>query len=105
MAQTMTVAEMQRRAIRRAISLGLAGEVQRVRYGWYRLPSTTRPGVFWTVRVVDGRWTCDCEAGRAGRPCVHAAAVYIRKVEATGATVVAPATPLPANVTPLRRAA
>lgn len=103
-------AELERRALRRALGLGLAGEVERVRYGWYRLPSTTRPGVFHTVRVVDGAYTCDCEAGRAGRPCVHQAAVYIRKIEAGGGTVVAPAAraeQLPANVTPIdsRRAA
>jgi hypothetical protein len=100
------------RAIQRAISLGLAGGVQRVRFGWYRLPSTTRPGVWWTVRVsADGRWSCDCEAGRAGRPCVHQAAVYIRKVQAGGGTVVAPApapTPAPpaaSNVVALPRRA
>ena len=104
----------QQRAISRAIALGLAGDVQRVSYGWYRLPSTTRPGVFWTVRVSrEGHWSCDCEAGRAGRACVHQAAVLIRKTEAGGATVVAPATstqeapPAAAsgNVIPLRRAA
>lgn len=109
MAQQMAVGELRRRAIQRAIALGLAGDVQRVCRGWYRLPSTTRPEVFWTVRVSrEGHWSCDCEAGRAGRPCVHQAAVYIRKVEAGGGTVVAPAPPvLPPNVTPLpaRRAA
>ena len=114
MAQAMTVEQARRRAIQRALGLGLAGDVQRVSYGWYRLPSTTRPGVFWTVRVSrEGRWSCDCEAGRAGRPCVHQAAVYIRKAESGGATVVGPAChgtsaspdQLPANVTPLRRAA
>jgi hypothetical protein len=98
----MSTGEMRERAIRRALGLGLAGEVVRVRLGWYRLPSTTRPGTVHTVRVVDGRYRCDCEAGRSGRPCAHAAAVFIlfiRKVQQGGATVVAPAreaAPLPA---------
>lgn len=112
MVMTMGRVELQRRAIGRAIALGVAGEVERVRRGWYRVPSTTRPATVYTVRVVDGRYTCDCPAGRAARPCVHAAGVYIRKVEANakGARVTGPATPptapeLPANVTPLRRAA
>lgn len=99
----MSEKELQARAINRAIALGLAGEVIRVRGGWYQLPSTTRPGQVWTVRVVEGRYTCDCEAGRNDKPCVHQAAVYIRKVEQGGATVVAPAVavepaPVPANV-------
>lgn len=84
--------QMQARAIQRAISLGLAGEIERVSYGHYRLPSTTRPGVFWTVKVVGGRYVCVCEAGRSQRPCSHAAAVFIRKTECGGARVVGPAT-------------
>lgn len=101
----MDMRQARQRAIKRAIALGLAGEVIRVRCGWYQLPSTTRPGQVWTVRVVDGRWSCDCEAGRNGRPCVHQAAVYIRKVEAGGATVVAPAPPAPSNVVEFRQRA
>lgn len=63
-----------------------------------------------TVRVVDGRWSCDCEAGRSGRPCAHQAAVLIRKMEADGGRVTGPAThageEAPANVVPfLQRAA
>jgi hypothetical protein len=65
--------------------------VERVAYGHYRLPSTTRPGQCWTVRVVDGRFVCDCEAGRSGRPCCHAAAVFVRKTECAGARVTGPA--------------
>lgn len=91
MARAATAAEMRQRAISRAIALGLAGEVVRVKCGWYRLPSTTRPGQWWTVRVVGGRWSCDCEAGRSGRPCVHQAAVLIRKLESGGARVTGPA--------------
>ena len=106
MAQQMTVGELQQRAINRAIALGVAGEIERVRLGWYRVPSTTQPGTVYTVRVVDGRYTCDCPAGRSGRPCVHAAGVFIRKIEAGGGRVTGPAVPaVPANVIPLRRAA
>jgi hypothetical protein len=83
MGRTVGEQERRRRAIQRALSLGLPAAVERVRYGWYRLPSTTRPDTYWTVRVsVDGRWSCDCEAGRSGHPCVHQAAVLIAKTEA-----------------------
>lgn len=108
MAVAMDAAELRQRAIGRAIALGVAGEVVRVRRGWYRVPSTTQPATVYTVRVVDGRYTCDCPAGRSGRPCVHAAGVYIRKLESGGGRVTGPAQPqLPANVTrlPERRAA
>src|SRR3954468_1452221 len=82
----------QSRAIQRAIALGLAGEVERVRYGWYRVPSTTTPGTVYTVRVTGDRYTCDCSAGRGGRPCVHAAGVFVRKTEAaSGGRVTGPA--------------
>jgi len=89
----MSTVEMRERAIRRALGLGLAGEVVRVRLGWYRVSSTTQPGQVYTVRVVDGHYVCECSAGQAGRPCVHAAGVYIAKVERGGGRVVAPAAP------------
>jgi hypothetical protein len=105
----MSEQELRARAIKRAIGLGLAGEVIRVRCGWYQLPSTTRLGQVWTVRVVEGRYSCNCEAGRSGRPYVHQAAVFRRKTEAGGASVVAPAparlVEAPANVLPFQRAA
>lgn len=107
----MEVRTAQRRAIQRAISLGLAGDVRRLSYGWYRVPSTTTPGQAYTVRVVDGRFTCECSAGRSGRPCVHQAAVFIKKVEhASGGRVAGPATvapgeAAPSNVLPFRQRA
>jgi hypothetical protein len=60
-----------------------------------------------------GRYRCDCEAGIAQKVCWAQAAVYIAKVEhagngrVTGAPsgCAAGASELPANVTPLRRAA
>ena len=100
---------LERRAIARALANGGAGAVARVRYGLYQVRSATRPGQQHTVSVDgQGRWRCSCEAGLAGRPCWHAGAVYVAKLEAGGARVTGPARStgaLPANVTPLRRAA
>ena len=107
------ITELWRRAIARALERGEAAAVVRVRYGLYRVASSSRPGVWHTVAVdVGGAGTpvyrCDCAAGLAGRVCWHAGAVYEAKVEHGGARVVAPAAPVPAptpraaGVTPLR---
>jgi hypothetical protein len=108
----MTATSGVRNAISRALARGGAAAVTRVRYGLYRVASSSRPGGLHTVSVdAAGRYRCDCEAGVAGRPCWHAGAVYVAKVQAGGGRVVAPAAPpAPANscvsdVTPLRRAA
>jgi hypothetical protein len=79
--------EAQRRALARALALGLAGEVTRLRLGWYQVGSTSAPGQAYTVHVNDGRYVCSCQAGRSGRACAHAAAVYIAKVEHGGGRV------------------
>jgi hypothetical protein len=85
-----------RNAIARALARGGAAAVERVRYGLYRVASSSRPGAWHTV-AVDARgggapvYRCDCEAGLAGRPCWHAGAVYIAKVEAGGGRVTSPA--------------
>lgn len=86
----MTTEERQRRALRKAFALGLSADVARVRFGRYTVPSTSRDGSAHTVTVsASGVYRCSCEAGVAGRPCVHAAAVYLRKLEANSkATVV-----------------
>jgi hypothetical protein len=111
MAQTMSTAEIQRRAIHRALALGGAALVQRVRFGLYRVESATRPGTFHTVSVdAAGHYRCTCEAGVSGRACWHQASVFIAKAEANnkGWRVTGPAAPapeLPANVVPLRPAA
>jgi hypothetical protein len=69
-------------AISRALARGGAAAVARVRYGLYRVASSSRPGLVHTVSVdAAGRYRCDCEAGVAGRVCWHAAAVFIAKVE------------------------
>jgi hypothetical protein len=92
-----------RNAIARALARGGAAAVTRVRYGVYRVASHSRPGRFHTVTVgADGRYRCDCEAGLAGRPCWHAGAVYVAKVEHGGGRVTRPAAspvaiPVPAS--------
>lgn len=69
-------------AIRKALTLGGSTLVHRVRFGLYRVASSSREGRYHTVRVdAQGRYRCTCEAGLAGNPCWHAAAVYVAKVE------------------------
>ena len=81
----MTLSEQ--RAISKAMSLDRAAQVARVRFGLYRVPSTSEAGVTWTVAVEDGAYSCTCKA--ASKPaCVHRAAVYLAKVQAKGAKVV-----------------
>lgn len=80
----MACTTSERNAMQRALARGGAAAVTRVRYGLYRVASTSRPGTHHTVSVDDaGRYRCDCEAGLAGRACWHQAAVYIAKVEHT----------------------
>jgi hypothetical protein len=92
----MALTGSERSAISRALARGGAAAVRRVRYGLYRVASSSRPGVVHTVGVdAAGRGTpvyrCDCEAGVAGRVCWHAAAVFVAKVEhASGARVTGP---------------
>ena len=72
----------ERNAIARALARGGAAAVERVRYGRYRVASASRPGTTHTVCVdAQGRYRCDCEAGVNEKPCWHAAAVFIAKVE------------------------
>ena len=81
----LTISEQ--RAISKAMACGLAAQVERVRFGLYRVPSTSEAGVTWTVAVEDGVYACTCKA--AHHPvCVHRAAVYLAKVQAQGAKVV-----------------
>lgn len=97
------------RAINKALAMGGASTVERVRYGTYKVASRTREQLHHTVSVdARGTYHCTCEAGLQGRPCWHAAAVYIAKVEhASGGRVAGPSTTTgePATVVPLRRAA
>lgn len=88
----MTSTSGVRSAIARALARGGAAAVTRVRYGLYRVVSASRAGRFHTV-TVDARsgYRCDCEAGVAGRPCWHAGAVYVAKVQAGGGRVTGPA--------------
>jgi hypothetical protein len=80
------------KAVSKALAMGGAAAVRRVRYGQYTLESATRRGTLYTVsQGAGGRLRCICAAGLAGRPCWHAAAVFIAKVEAKGARVTGPA--------------
>jgi hypothetical protein len=78
----MALTGSERSAISRALARGGAAAVARVRYGLYRVASSSRPGLAHTVSVDgQGRYRCACEAGVAGRACWHAAAVFVAKVE------------------------
>ena len=83
----------QQRAIAKALAMGGAGAVERLRYGTYVVQSRTREQLAHTVSVdTRGTYHCTCEAALAGRPaCWHRAAVYVAKVEAKGARVTGPA--------------
>jgi hypothetical protein len=91
----------QRRAIARALANGGATTVTRLRYGLYAVASASRPGTAHRVSVdVQGRYACSCPAGLSGRPCWHAGAVFIARLEHdSGVRVVAgtsgPAPPPP----------
>ena len=94
-----------RNAIARALARGGAAAVTRVRYGVYRVASSSRPGRFHTVTVdAGGRYRCDCEAGRVERVCWHAGAVFVAKVQAGGGRVTGPASPT-SHAAPARPAA
>jgi len=83
----MAITASEQRAISKAMSLELAAQVERVRFGPYRVPSTSEAGVTWTVAIENGTYCCTCRA--ANKPaCVHRAAVYLAKLQATGAKVV-----------------
>jgi hypothetical protein len=88
----MALTSGEQKAISKALALGGAAVVRRLRYGVYAVASASRPGVVHTVTVdAGGRYACDCEAGGRERVCWHQAAVYVAKVEhASGARVTAP---------------
>jgi len=76
----MAITASVQRALSKAMHLELAAQVERVRLGLYRVPSTSEAGVTWTViQRVDGGLQCTCGAGIHGRPCAHAAAVTVRR--------------------------
>ena len=83
----MAITASEQRAISKAMNLELAAQVERVRFGLYRVPSTSEQGVTWTVAIENGAYCCTCRA--SNKPaCVHRAAVYLAKLQATGAKVV-----------------
>ncbi len=83
----MAITASEQRAISKAMSLNLAAQVERVRFSLYRVPSTSEAGVVHTVVVDGGVYECTCKASYKPA-CVHRAAVYLAKMQATGAKVV-----------------
>ena len=83
----MAITSSEQRALSKAMALALAAQVTRVRRGLYRVPSTSEEDVTWTVMVDGGAYSCTCRASNKVA-CVHRAAVYLAKVQATGAKVV-----------------
>lgn len=76
----MALADTQRTALSKAVALGLAADVRRVRFGEYRVPSTSQAGVTYTVTVgADNVYRCTCK-GAKHPACVHRAAVYLAKL-------------------------
>jgi hypothetical protein len=92
----MDVRTAQQRAITKALAVGGAAAVRRIRFGLYKVESATRPGAVHTVCTDRGEWRCTCESALAGRPvCWHRAAVFVAKTEARGARVTGPAAGAP----------
>jgi hypothetical protein len=86
----LTATQQRRGAIRRALEAGLQHRVQRVRYGVYLVPSTTRPAVHTVTHFANpDELRCTCEGG-THVACVHRAAVYLAKLEARGLRPVLP---------------
>jgi hypothetical protein len=88
----MDLPERRQRALRKAFALGLQADVEQLRPRLYRVASTSRAGLAHRVAVTsrggEEYLACSCEAGLIGQPCVHAAAVWLRRLEArSGASV------------------
>lgn len=96
------------RAISKALAMGGADTVTRLRHGLYDVESASRPGQVHRVSVIGRNWFCTCPA-RERPACWHRAAVYVAKVEAGGVRVTGPtSTPdgaVPANVVRFQRRA
>jgi hypothetical protein len=105
----LTAAQQRRGAIRRALEAGLQRRVQRVHYGVYLVPSTSRAAVHTVTHFANpDELCCTCEGG-AHLACVHRAAVYLAKLEARGLrpvlAAVVPITARPQPAVPVRRPA
>jgi hypothetical protein len=96
-------AELERRAVERAMARGGAAAVREGRYpGVYHVASNTRSDRQHTVSVEGDTWRCDCEAGLAHRPCWAQAAVYLYQLEVAGLRVSGPAAAAPLQPRALR---
>ena len=76
----------ERNALSRAVHSNGPAQVRRLSYGKYAVPSASEPGVVYIVTgtAMDGSdHRCTCVAGQHGRPCWHAAAVRLRRVQET----------------------
>jgi len=75
------------RTLKRALEMALAEKVERVEYGLYLVPSTTRGGLVHTVTGTEPPLACTCEARFHMPLCVHRAAVLVRRWRAEGSVV------------------
>ena len=99
----MALSSRERNAVAKAVELGGAALVRRVRYGVYEVPSATEAGVVYRVEQRELGWVCSCPAGEQGQPCWHKASVLIAKTQAaSGCRVKGPAGPAAAPA-PRRR--
>lgn len=83
----------QANAINRAQELELWRTVEGGTDGHYMVDSTSERGRWYFVDVTPSGYRCECKAGQAGTPCVHAAAVYIVIHGLAGWRVKEPAAP------------
>jgi hypothetical protein len=97
--------ELQARAIAKAIGAGLPAKVTRVGRGHYEVPSSSQPGVVYTVRRTrgpDGAAAVACTCPSGYRPaCLHKASVYVWWLQRRG-LIVKPK-PVPKVAKPKRR--
>ena len=92
------------RALVRAQAEGLVAYHQEANR--WAVPSASKPGEIHTLYVfgTNGhrKITCNCEAGKAGRTCKHAALVARRIAQEQPAATTAAATIPPSAITPVR---
>lgn len=87
----MTTAQLRahlQRTLAKALAMGVSDQVERIDFGLYRVPSTTRSGLVHTVMGTTSSLECTCEAFGHMPLCVHRAAVLIKRWRSEGKTVV-----------------
>jgi hypothetical protein len=91
----MAMTAAQRNAVAKALTLAGAARVERRRFGFYTVESATRTGAAYAVTgtAPDGSdLRCTCPASLAGRPCWHAALIWVLRLRSQGVRVTGPAT-------------